>query len=211
MHPATEFDQKRAQLTARAKNILTQPAVEWPLIAVEPTDAMSVLRDYAAPLAAIPAICGWIGMSVIGIPVPFFGTIRVGIVRGLVSAILGWVFALVGCWIAAFVVQKLAPTFGSKDDFNQSMKVVVYAYTPVFVAGVLRLIPALSPLILLAALYAIYLFYLGLPPVMGTPKDKVIVYMIISAVVMFVVSLVLGMITAGIVGIGTLGGGLRTF
>ena len=107
---------------ARATNILKQPAVEWPIIAAEPGDAMAILRDYAAPLAAVGAICGWIGMSVIGISVPFVGTIRIGIVRGLVSAIVGWVLALVGAWIAAFVVQKLAPTFSSRDDFNQAIK-----------------------------------------------------------------------------------------
>lgn len=206
MQPVTDFDQRRAQLTARAKNILTQPAAEWPIIAGEPTEAMAVLRDYAAPLAAIPAICGWIGMSLIGITVPLFGTYRVGLVRGLVSAIVSWVMTLVGCWIAAFIVQKLAPTFQSKDDLNQAMKVVVYAYTPVFIAGVLRLIPALTPLIIIAGLYAIYLFYLGLPPVMSTPKEKVIPYMAVSAIVVIVVSIVLGMVTAAIVGVGAMGG-----
>lgn len=207
MTQVTDFDQKRAQLTARAKNIIMQPAAEWPVIASEPSESMSLLTGYAAPLAAIGAICGWIGMSVIGISVPFFGTIRVGIVRGLVSALVGWVLSLVGVYIAAFVVQKLAPTFQSKDDLNQAMKVVVYAYTPVWIAGVLRLLPMLSPLIIIAALYSIYLFYLGLAPVMNTPKEKVIPYMAVSALVVIVVSIVLGVITTALVGVGGMGRG----
>ncbi len=60
-------------------------------------------------------------------------------------------------------------------------------------------------LVILAALYAIYLFYLGLPPVMGTPADKVIPYMAVSAVVVIIVSIVLGIFASAIVGLGGYG------
>jgi Yip1-like protein len=207
MQPATDFDQKRMQLTARAKKILMQPAGEWPVIAAERSDVVSLLRDYAAPLAAIPAICRWIGMSIVGVPIPLFGTYRVGIVRGFASAIVSWVFALVGAWIAAVIIEKLAPTFQSKGDTTQALKLVVYASTPVWVAGVLNLIPALSVLIIVAALYAVYLFYLGLPSVMSTPTEKVIPYMAVSAIVVIVVTFVLGLFAAAMSGVG----GYRTF
>jgi len=197
-----DFDQRRAQITERAKNIIMQPAAAWRAVAGESTDAMTLLRDYAAPLAAIPAISGWIGMSIVGMSVPYFGTVRTGLVRGLVSAIVGWVLALVGVWIGAFVVQKLAPTFQSRDDANQAMKMVVYASTPMWVAGVLRIVPALTPLLIIPAIYSIYVFYLGLPPVMNTPGDKVIPYMAVSALVIIAVTIVLGMIMAAMIGVG---------
>ena len=81
-------------------------------------------------------------------------------------------------------------------------RLVVYAMTPVWVAGVLNLVPALAFLGIIAGLYAIYLFYLGLPVLMGTPADKVIPYMVVSALVIIVVSVVLGSIAAGIAGVG---------
>jgi hypothetical protein len=175
------------QLTTRVTNILKDPAQEWPAIAAEPADVASLLTGYAAPLSAIPAICSWIGMSMIG----FGGYFRVGLVTGLAGAIVRWVFALVGAYIGAIVIEKLAPTFKSSGSTTQALKLVVYASTPVWIAGVLNLIPPLSPLILLAALYAIYLFYLGLPAVMKTPSDQVIPYMIVSAIVMFVITICL--------------------
>src|SRR5689334_3477378 len=132
---------------ARATNILKQPNEEWPLIAAEPTDTATVMQGYAAPLAAIPAICRWLGYTVIGL------------VRGFANAVVSWVFALIGVYIAAVVIEKLAPSFKSSGGTIQALKLVVYASTPVWVAGVLYLIPALSPLIVIAALYAIYLFY----------------------------------------------------
>src|SRR5581483_8421509 len=138
--------------------------------------------DYAAPLSAIPAICRWIGMSIVGVSFGFMGRYRVGLVRGLANAIVFWVFGLVGCWVAALIIEKLAASFQSRGDTAQALKLVVYASTPVWVAGVLNLVPALGVLILVAALYAIYLFYVGLPIVMQTPTDKVVAYMIVSAI-----------------------------
>lgn len=53
-----------------------------------------------------------------------------------------------------------------------------------------------------AALYAVYLFYLGLPPVMHTPGDKVIPYMVIAAIVIFVINLCFGFVAAAVSGAG---------
>jgi hypothetical protein len=184
------------QLTTRVTNILKQPAQEWPVIAAEPTDVPALMTGYAAPLAAIPAICSWIGWSVIGL-----GFYRRGLIAGLAAAIVSWVFALVGAFIGAIVIEKLAPTFKSSGSTVQALKLVVYASTPVWVAGVLNLVPPLSPLVLIAALYAIYLFYLGLPPVMKTPSDQVIPYMVVSALVIIVITVCLtfvaGILTGG--------------
>lgn len=184
-------------IQTRVTNILTKPADEWRVIAVEPATVQGLLRDYAAPLAAIPAVCQFIGLSFVGV----FG-FRIGLVPGLTSAILTWVLTLVGAWIAAIVIEKLAPTFQSSGTTTQALKMVVYANTPVWVAGVLNIIPGLGVLVIIAALYAIYLFYLGLPVVMATPADKIIPYMVVSAIVIIIISIVLGTITAAISGVG---------
>src|SRR5262245_28842092 len=174
------------QLTTRVTNILTKPADEWPVVSTEPTDTAGLMTGYAAPLAAIPAVCSWIGWSVIGI-----GFYRRGLVSGLAGAIVSWVFALVGAFIGAIVIEKLAPTFKSSGSTIQALKLVVYASTPMWVAGVLNLVPPLAVLAILAALYAIYLFYLGLPVLMKTPSDQVIPYMIVSAIVIIVITVCL--------------------
>jgi hypothetical protein len=195
-------------LQTRAKNILTQPAAEWPVIASESSDVASLLRDYAAPLSAVPAICRWLGMSIIGVSLPFMGTYRVGLIRGFANAVVSWVLGLVGAWLAALVIEKLAPTFQSRGDTAQALKLVVFASTPVWIAGVLNIIPALGVLVILAALYAVYLCYVGVPTVMHTPPDKVVPYMVVSALVMIVVSVVVGAVAGALVGVG---GGFGAF
>jgi Yip1-like protein len=188
-------------LKTRVTNMLTTPATEWPVIAGETTTPTALITGYAALLAAIPAVCGFIGMTIVGMSIPLVGTVRTGIVSGVATAIVSFVLGLVGVYIAAIIVEKLAPTFQSRGDTTQAMKLVVYASTPIWVAGVLQLVPALGVLTALAGLYGIYLFYLGLPPVMHTPADKVVPYMVVAAIVMIVLSICFGFVTAAITGV----------
>jgi hypothetical protein len=184
-------------LQTRVINILSKPKQEWPVIASEATDVATLYKQYIMPLAAIPAICGFLGMTIIGVTIPLVGQIRTPMVSGLAGMVVGYVLSLVGAFLAAFIVDKLAPSFQSSGGLVQALKMVAYASTASWVAGVLQLIPMLGALVLLAALYGVYLFYLGLPSVMNTPPDKVIPYMIVSAIVIIVISVV----TASISGV----------
>jgi hypothetical protein len=191
-----------ASLVERAKKIIVDPKTEWPVIEQESTTTERLYTTYIMPLAAIPVIAQFIGSSIIGITVPFVGTTyRIGIVAGIVSAVVSYVFGLVACYLAALVIDKLAPTFESRSDMMQALKLVAYAYTPVWIAGVLLMIPALGMLSILAGLYSIYLFYLGLPVMMKTPDAKVIPYMVVSALVIIVLGIVMAFVSTAITGV----------
>ena len=189
-------------LVDRVKRILTDPNGEWPVIEAEATTAEKLYRGYIAPLAAIPAIASFIGLSIIGISLPFVGHYRTPIVSGIVHAVLSWVLAMVGVYVAALVINKLAPSFESTPNDMQALKLVAYANTAAWVAGVFAIIPVLGLLGVLGALYSIYLFYVGLPVMMKTPEAKVVPYMVVSVIVLICVFFVIGLVTAGISGVG---------
>ena len=174
-------------LRNRAVAILTTPKTEWTAIAAEPDDVVALYRNYIALLAAIPAVCMFLGLTLIGLPM--FG--RFGIPTALASAVAMYVSALVAPFIAALVIEKLAPTFQSSGSTLEALKLVAYASTPVWVAGIFYLVLVLAPLALVAALYAVYLFYLGLPVLMKTPPDKVVPFMVVAALAIIVLNLVL--------------------
>ena len=186
------------ELQTRVTNILTKPRVEWPVIAAEPTDAATLYKTYIAILAAIPPIASLIGMTFIGVTVPLLGSYRIGLVHGLTGAVVSYALALAGVYIAAIVIDNLAPQFRSQSNLLQALKLVAYASTPSWVAGVLSIVPPLAALAVLAGLYGIYLFYLGVGPMMKTPPDKVVPYMIVSAIVIIIVTAVMGTITGSI-------------
>ena len=191
-------------LQRRVTNLLTKPKEEWAVIATEPTDIPTFYKEYIALLAAIPAICQFVGLTLIGVPTFLAGNIRIGFMAGLVHLIVGYVLALASVLVAAFVVEKLAPSFQSRGDLVQALKMVAYASTPVWLSGIVNVYPPLAPLMLIAAIYAIYLYYTGLPLLMQTPPDKVVPYMIVSAVVIIVVWIVTASITGMVAGVGGL-------
>ena len=187
-------------LQTRVTNILAKPKQEWMIIASESTNVETLYREYVAILAAVPAVCNFIGMTLVGIPVPFFGRVRVGLATGLTSLVIGYILSLAATYVAAVIIEKLAPTFQSRGGTVEALKLVAYALTPVWVAGVLQLFPPLAPLGLVAGLYAIYLFYLGVAPLMHTPPDKVIPYMAVSAIVIILTYITVGAITGAVTG-----------
>jgi len=77
--------------------------------------------------------------------------------------------------------------------------VAVYSFTPAWVAGILDIIPALSPLVVLASLYGLYILYLGLAaPLLDTPREKVIGYFIVSLVVAIVIMAIFSLVLGGV-------------
>ena len=191
-----------SKLIERVKGILLSPKTEWEKIAAETTDVKSLYMGYAMILAAIPAICGFIGSTVIGVSLPIVGTIRTGVAAALVQLVLSYVLGLAVIYVVSLIVNALAPTFDGQKDPIQALKLVVYASTPVWLAGVFSLVPLLGVLGILAGLYGLYLLYIGLTPLMKNPQDKSIGYTALIIVCYVVLAIIMGVIVAAVAGTG---------
>jgi len=182
----------------RIKGILFSPKTEWEKIKAEQTTIAQVLTGYAIPLALIPAIFGFLGYVIIGVNIGMFGVIRYPFTSAIVWAIVWFIFTLIGLYIEGIVINALAPSFDSAPNSTNAFKIAVYSMTPYFVAGILYIFPFLGILVLLISLYGLYLMYLGMHVMMSTPKEKVIGYMIVAIIVMFVINIIVGAIAGGI-------------
>ena len=183
-------------LINRAKSILLTPKTEWSLIESEQTDVKALTINYLLPLALIPAIAGFIGFGLIGQNVLGFHIGSAG--YGLRYAIVNLVSTIGGAFLTAYIIDLLAPSFGSEKNFLQSFKLVVYSYTPMMVAGIFLIIPSLGILATLAGLYGLYLLYIGLQPLKKTPEDKKTSYFVVSLIVVILGSFVLSSILSSI-------------
>ncbi len=199
------------QLTARVKALLTSPKTEWPVIASEPATVASLYSGYIMILAAIPAVCTFVKLSIIGVGTSMFGSplvadYRLGFSAGIGIMIVRYVLSLVVVYILGVIIDALAPTFGAQKDPMQALKTAAYSFTASWVAGVGILFPFLGTLIELAgAAYAIYLLYLGLQSVMKAPADKAGGYTAVTVIVAIVAGWVVSVITGGLMGVGTMG------
>lgn len=186
-------------LVQRAKNIIISPKTEWEVVANEEPNIQQILMGYVFPMALIPTIATIIGWGAIGIL--GFTSFTYGIAMGLVQLINAFLSVI----IAGFVIDALASSFGSTKNLGRAVQLVAYSMTPIWIAGILNLLPAISWLPFLLGLYAIALIYQGLSPLMKTPEDKKAVYLVISIVVLiavyWIISLILSAILLAIFGL----------
>jgi hypothetical protein len=182
-------------IVERVPAILLKPKEAWPQIAAEPATPASIYGGYLVFLAAIPAICGFIGWTLIGAGMMGV-SFRLPVATGLVQFVVGYLLSLGIVWVLALIVNALAPTFGGSKDFVAALKVVAYGSTAGFVGGVFNLLPALGWLALLAAIYSIYLIYTGLPVLMRCPTARAGAYTAVVVVCSFVAMLALAAVSS---------------
>ena len=182
-------------IVERAKAITLNPAATWPVIEAEKHDAKSLFVPYLLILAAIPAICSFIGLSVVGVG-GFGFNFRVPFASGLAMMITTYILSVIMTFGMGWLASALAPTFGGKSDLVQGLKLAVFGGTPMMLAGIFNILPALSIVGLLVALYSLYIIYLGLPVLMKNPKEKTIVYMVVLILASIIAGVVLSMVTS---------------
>ena len=189
-------------LVDRVKGILLSPKEEWPKIGSETATVPSIYSSYIMILAAIGPIAMMLRSMFFG----FFGAI--------VGAIVMYVVALGCTYVMALIVDALATTFGGEKNFVQSLKLAAYASTAVWVAGILHLLGGLAGiLILIAALYSLYTFYLGITVLKKCPQDKAVPYTLVVVVCVVVLFAILGSLVTSTMfgGMAMAGGATRLY
>jgi hypothetical protein len=155
----------------RAFAILTDPVTAWERIEKEPGDPAYLMFSYAAPLALIPAVFGFLGASVIGVVEPGGNALRAPIFDGTFGTIFGYLETLAVVALLGLIIAFAAPRFSGRKDFSGALKLAVYSYTPVWLSGIFLLLPGLR-FLMLAGLYGAYILVAGLPHLMRLPRQK---------------------------------------
>ena len=185
----------RAALLQRVLDILMRPRETWLQINAEDGNPGRIYLGYLVFLAAIPAVAGFIGYSLVGVGA--FGiSVRVPVVQGLVSMVVGYVLSLAMVYVLALIANMLAPRFQAQQDMRSAFKLVAYASTAGMLGGVFSILPSLAMLGLLAALYSVYLLYTGIPVLMKAPQEKAVGYTAALVVCGILAGIVVGLATS---------------
>jgi len=179
-------------LVDRVKGILLSPKEEWTKISAETETTQSLYTGYIMILAAIGPLALLIR------------SLAMGRFIEILTCIIAYGVGLGATYVIALIVDWLAPTFGGEKNFIQSLKLSAYSYTAVWIAGILHLIGALGGILsLVAAIYSLYTFYLGVTVMKKCPQEKAVAY----TVVVIVCGIVLGIVVGGLL-MSTLFGGM---
>lgn len=158
--------------------LFTSPVREFEYIRDEECSVKDCYLSHVLILAAIPAIAGFIGATMIGWT-PGASSLTVAkLTMGSAAqlAIAAYCAALAGIYVIGRSVYWMAGTYGIENvKEGKCISLVAYVATPMLFAGVLALFPSLwlYMLGLLAAIgYSTFLLYTGIPVVLGLPKDR---------------------------------------
>ncbi len=163
-------------LIDRVKNIIVTPRTEWPRIAEEPATVSGLFTGYIMILAAIGPIAMAVTTPMVGIGV----------------ALITYAISLGVTYLLALIVDALAPNFGGEKNFVQSLKLVAYSYTAAWLSGIFTLVPFVGRIIaLLAAIYAFYTFFLGVPVMGKASADKAALFTIVVVICGLLLSVLL--------------------
>ncbi len=195
----SDFPLGSKSLVSRVKGIIMRPNEEWRAIDAEPATIAGLYTGYIAPLSAIPVIASFIGYTLFGFRFGIYGTYRVPVMFGIETAVARYVLGLVGVYVLALVIDALAPSFGGTRNRVQAVKVVAYAATAGWLAGIFAIIPALSLLGILG-FYSLYLVYLGIPVLMKSPPERALGYTVVSIVCGVVLYMIMGAIAGSFMG-----------
>lgn len=160
--------------------VMVQPKQQWRLVADRPADDFDLAALYPIVCALLPAAAWYYGVTEVG------WTIGEGdIVRKLTQASA---FRIVSAFYLAMVCSILAigysifwmsKTYGCETSFAKGIAISGFTATPLFISGFLGFYPLLwLDLVVgtIAACWAVYLLYVGVPTVMKIPEEQGFMY-----------------------------------
>ena len=185
------------KLVERVKKLLLSPTEEWKVIKGETQTVAGLFTHYVLILCAIPAVASFIGWSIIGYGGMGPVTYRVPIASGAANMVLSYILNVGAVYALALVIDHLAPNFRGEKNFIQALKVAAFFPTSAWVCGVFYVLPSLTILAIVGALYSLWLLYTGLAPLMEVPEQNVNTYttivMIAAIGMMLVIAIVTGL------------------
>lgn len=181
--PATAFSNAFYLVKSPAAFMRQNKDIEVPL-------NMTMFR-YVAVIAAIPFIATILG------DLWYYSPRSYGYVIAI--AIATYALDVIAVYVIGFLIWKLAAVFSTTTTQDRSTLLAALVYTPIFLVSIVDLVPFLSVLMVLGLLYGLYILYMGVPILLNTPQDKVLIYVVTTVVVAIVVYVIAGAI------LGTLG------
>ena len=155
--------------------LFSVPRVEWKSISEEKDDLIQFGLARLSILAAVPAISFLIGITLIGWSLSGAEFHKVAVADAVPMAIAFYLMIALFTFLMGYFTFSMERAFGTEASFGRCLVFVTYTATPMFMAGLVGIVPIvwLSMIVLMAAVfYSLYLLYVGIPIYMNIPEGK---------------------------------------
>lgn len=180
----------------RAKNLILNPQLEWVRIDAETVSQKEIVKSYVVPFVILIAICSITGSSLLTVKTYSFSIILTKVV------VSGFLF-IGGVYLSALIINELTTSFSIPRNTIATFKLVAYSFTSFFIASCLvSLLPDL-PVLIILGFHSVYLFWLGATSVLKVSEASKTGFVIVSFLIIIgiyaILSLIVGVIVAGMV------------
>lgn len=155
---------------SRALQLVRQPRATWALLAQAQPGAGRVFFGFLVPLTLPALIASVVGLAAVGLTTDGF-SYKLSWREALQSVGLASAAALTGLWWMSVAAQRLAPLFQANGPFAAAWSAVTHAGTPLYLASLLMVFPAVGRYAPVALLACVPLLHLGLKALLR-PADR---------------------------------------
>ena len=155
--------------------LFSNPRKEWQAIRDENCTVGKCYCSYVFLLAAIPPVSGYFGTTMFGWEIGAREAVKLSADSALTIAIAYYLVMLVGVFTMGFMIHWMSKTYGTEQPLPRCITLAAYVATPMFLVGVVELLPVLwlNFVIGLPALaYSVYLLYTGVPVMMEISEER---------------------------------------
>lgn len=191
--------------------ILLHPDSEWKSIRNERHSFLQVFLSHVPFLALIPTIAAYFGVTMVGWSIGSGDAVRLTPSSALSLCAITYVSLLAGVFILGEFINWMSRTYGVRDAQEQrhyeGTALAVYCSVPLFFAGAFMLFPNIwlnAAVTCIAAAYAVYLVYEGIPILMNIDKERAFMYAssVVTVALVLLVSVRIGSVLLWGMGIG---------
>ena len=157
------------------KTLLLSPAEGWPAIQQANLSIAECYIRHVVPLAMITPVCGYIGATQVGWPVPGADTLFMTPESAFRIAILSFLAILVSVLVIGKLIQWMGQTYEAQQSLSRCISLAAYTITPLLLIGVATLYPPPWFIYLLglpALGYSVFLLYSGVPVMMEISTER---------------------------------------
>ena len=187
----------KIDFAARLRSLLLFPKYEWKVISLEKRPLKDDFRQFAFRWVLFGALSQFVGSFFYVRNILDIDAYRFSF--PMVQATFYIIIQTALLLLASFVVNRLAPRFGSVRHFGSAARLVLYSSTPLLMMFILVNLNRVFFLALIPGFFSYYLFWVGLPFLLKTKEPKrlsfVLIYMIFTLGSFSILSKVFGFIS----------------
>ncbi|TVQ13595.1 MAG: DUF1282 domain-containing protein [Bacteroidetes bacterium] len=103
--------------------------------------------------------------------------------------------------LSAWMIAAMAPRFEGVSSLDETVALIAFSYTPVFLGSIVSsLHPALQVINLATLVYMLFLFFKGTASIIRVPTHKQMGFIITSIIIIFAVRLIISVVLATLMG-----------